>query len=175
MSEINITGFSGANNLKQDERFYSKKGIAEPRVILNADVDIVGHLNIRQGKTLFISLPGAHSLWANESCMLCAANGTLYRLDGGRTISLCSISGPKYPLSYESVNGKVYISNSYWQGVFDFSDNSVAAWGVPRPPGPMLLVGNGNLPAGTYHACMTNVVGDEISGNGEIVPIELLS
>jgi hypothetical protein len=173
MSEINAIGFSGANNVA--ERFYSKKGILEPRVILNADVNPDGRLVIRKGKTLFISLAGVHSLWAGNTCMLCAANGVLYRIAQGLATNMGSITGPKYPLSYIDAEDKVYISNPYWQGVFDPFNNSVTSWGVAVPPGPMLLSGTGNLPAGTYHVCMTNVSGSEISGNSPITSITLTS
>ena len=173
MGELDIKGFSGANNVKTDERFYSKSGIAEPRVILNADVDLTGKLIIRKGMTLFINLPGAHSLWSGKNCMLCAANGILYRNVQGVAINLGSISGPKYPLSYEDVDDKVYISNPYWQGILDPSTNTLSPWGISLPPGPMLLSGSGNLPAGTYHVCLTNVSGSEISGNGPITTITL--
>lgn len=171
MSEINTIGFSGANNIT--ERFFSKKGIIEPRVILNADVCPDGSLNTREGKTLFWTLPGAHSLWAGNTCMLCAAGSILYRNISGTATNIGTISGPKYPLSYVDADDKVYISNPYWQGVFDPSTNAVTSWGVAVPPGPMLLSGTGNLPAGAYHVCMTNVSGNEISGNGAISSIEL--
>jgi len=173
MGEININGISGANNV--DERFFSKKGIAEPKVILNADVDTAGKLNARKGKTLFITLANAHSLWAGTTCMLCAADGVLYRVSQGIASNIGSISGPKYPLSYVEAEDKIYISNPYWQGVFDHSINALSSWGVALPPGPMLLLGDGNLPAGTYHVCMTNVSGSELSGNSPIVPITLTS
>jgi hypothetical protein len=173
MSEINTAGFSGANNVA--ERFYSKKGILEPRVILNADVNTDGRLVIRKGKTLFITLAGAHSLWAGNTCMLCAANGILYRIAQGVATNIYSVTGPKYPLSYVDAEDKVYISNPYWQGVFDPSTNTVTSWGVAVPPGPMLLSGTGNLPAGTYHVCMTNVSGSEISGNSPITSLTLTS
>jgi hypothetical protein len=173
MSEINVNGFSGANNVKDEERFYSKPGIAEPRVILNADVDLTNHLSVRKGKTLFITLAGAHSLWAGNNCMLCVANGILYRNIQGHAINIGAVAGPKYPFSYIDVDDKVYISNPYWQGVFDPATNSILPWGVPQPPGAMLLSGNGNLPAGTYHVCMTNVANGELSGNGAITQIDL--
>jgi hypothetical protein len=173
MAELISSGFSGANNVKIEERFYSKKGILEPRVILNADVDEVGRLVIRKGKTLFITLSGVHSLWAGNLCMLCVANNVLYRILQGRAVAICSVSGIKYPFSYVDAEDKVYISNPYWQGVFDPSNNTVSSWGIPLPPGAMLLTGNGNLPAGTYYVCMTNVLGGKISGNGAITTITL--
>ncbi len=175
MVEINVKGFSGANNVKTDERFYSKSEIAEPRVILNADVDFTGKLTIRKGFILFINLPRVHSLWANQNCMLCVADGVLYRNIQGVAVNVGSVSGPKYPLSYEEVDDKIYMSNPYWQGILDPSTNTVLPWGISLPPGPMLLLGNGNLPAGTYHICFTNVVGSEISGNGPITTISLAS
>ena len=154
-SEIDISGFSGANNV--DERFVSQKGVVSPHIILNADADQTGKLSIRKGKTLYINKSGAHSLWSG-SCMLFAAAGKLYRVSSGQAAEITSIDGPQYPLSYAEADGSVYISNPYWQGIFDPIANSVATWGVSLPPGPMLLAGSGNLPAGTYFLTMTNVV-----------------
>ncbi len=175
MSEINISGFSGANNLKSDGRFFVQKGIAQPKVVLNADVDDAGQLTIRKGITAFLTLAGAHSLWApmNNLCMLCVAKGSLYRIVDGVATSVGTVTGPTYPLSYVEADGKIYMSNPYWQGVFDPSSNTVTTWGVPQPPGPMLLPCAGNLPAGIYHICMTNVVGEDLSGSSPITTITL--
>ncbi len=171
MAEIDINGFSGANNIM--ERFFVERGIVEPRIILNSDVDLQGRLLARKGKTLYISKSGAYSLWAGISCMLFVAGGVLYRNIGGSAVNVGTVDGPKYPLSYAEADDKVYISNPYWQGIFDPAANSVASWGVPQPPGPMLLAGSGNLPAGTYRVTMTNVVNGEISGNGPITTFTL--
>lgn len=173
MSDITVKGFSGANNVKSKNRFFIGKGVAEPRVLLNADVDVVNHVIKRKGKTLYVTLAGAHSLWAGNNCMICAAGNSLYRVAQGIATSIGSISGPTASLSYAEVDDKVYISNPYWQGVFDPIANSLSSWGIANPPGPMLLSGNGNLPAGTYHVCMTNVNGSDISGNGPIASITL--
>lgn len=171
MTDVNINGFAGANNV--NERFLKKPGIAEPRIILNAYVDLAGRLVIREGKTLHVNLSGAHSLWSGTSCMLCASGAVFYRISQGVADAVGAIDGPEYPLSYAEVDDKVYVSNPYWQGIFDPTANSVAAWGVPQPPGPMLLSGSGNLPAGTYHVTMTNVTSGELSGNGPIASITL--
>lgn len=174
MGEIDINGFSGANNIM--ERFFVERGIVEPRIILNADVDLQGRLLARKGKTLYISKSGAYSLWAGISCMLFVAGGVLYRIIGGEAVNVGTVDGPtKYPLSYAEADDKVYISGPYWQGIFDPTANSVATWGVPQPPGPMLSAGSGNLPAGTYFVTMTNVTNGELSGNGPISMIELAS
>jgi hypothetical protein len=173
MTDINISGFSGANNVKKDERFFVKKGIAEPRLLLNCDVDQTGKLIARVGKTLLINLPGAHSLWAGNTCCLCVANNVLYRIVNGVATSVGAVSGPNSPFSYVDAEDRVFIGNKYWQGIFDPSSNAVLVWGVPLPPGPTLLTGDGDLPAGTYNICFTNVVNGELSGNGQIASITL--
>lgn len=173
MTEINIAGFSGANNIGGGKQFYSKKDVAEPCVILNADCDSAGGLSIRKGKTLFMTLSGSHSLWAGTTCMLCMANGYLYRSIDGHATQIGLTNSIKYPYSYVEVEDKVYISNLYWRGVFDPSTNLISSWSVSSPPGSMLLSGNGNLPAGTYYVCMTNVTNGELSGNGPISEITL--
>ena len=173
MSSIDSNSFSGMNNVKVSERFFSKKGIIEPRVILNADVDETGKLIKREGQTLFWNLSGAHSLWAGNTCMLCVADGILYQNINGVAVNVGTVDSTKYPYSFIDAEDKIYISSPYWQGVFDPSDNTISSWGVPLPPGAMLLSGDGNLPAGSYRVCMTNVSGGEISGNGMITNITL--
>lgn len=171
MAEINISGFSGSRNI--DSKFYAQKGIASPRIILNADCDISGELTARHGKTSYVALPNAHSLWAGTSCMLCVAAGVLYSISNGVATSLGSVSGPTYPLSYVEAESKVYASNPYWQGVFTPSTGSVSSWGIELTSGPMLSIAAGNLPAGKYHVTMTNVTSGELSGNGPIATITL--
>lgn len=171
MAEINVNGFDGANNV--NESFYVKAGIASPKVILNADVDLSGRLVERKGKTLFVTLANAHSLWACPLCMLCVADGTLYRIAQGLATSVGTVTGPKYPLSYVEADDKVYFSNPYAQGIFDPATGISSTWGIAPPSGPMLLSGSGNLAPGTYRVTMTNVTSGELSGNGPISTITL--
>jgi len=175
MGEIDVTGFSGMNNLVP--AFWGEKGIVSPRVLLNADADESGELTKREGKTAYISLSGAHSLWACESAMLCAAGNKLYSIKTGSAVQVATITGTVgEPLSYVLAEGKVYVSNKYWRGVFDPDTLTVSDWGIALPPGPMLLSsGSGGLPAGTYHVTFTNVVNGQISGNGSISSITLAS
>lgn len=172
MSEINIDGFSGMNNVIPS--FYAKKEIVSPRLVFNADVDASGTVSKRDGITSFLTLSGAHSLKAFETCMLCSANGKLYSVGTKVAVQLASITGPvNEPLSYCLCEDKIYISNPYWRGVFDPSTNTVSDWGIALPPGPMLLTSSGNLPAGTYHVCFTATSGSSISGNGSISSITI--
>lgn len=173
MAEINVNGFGGANNAV--DNFYAAKGIAAPKVVLNADVSLDKSLTKRAGKTLYITLANAHSLWAGNLCCLCVADGVLYRIQNGAAVNVGTIAGPKYPVSFVDAEDNVYFSNPYSQGIFDPVTNTVSAWGVTLPIGPMIISGEGGLPAGTYRVCFTAVSGTELSGNGPISEITLTS
>ena len=108
--------------------------------------------------------------------MLCAAGGKLYRINGVATIELGTITGPTDPLSYAEVDGFVYISNKYWNKVLDPKTNTLSQWGRTIPNGPALLSSStGSLPVGTYHVCLTDVSGSDISGNSPVSSITLSS
>ncbi|MFI3122441.1 MAG: hypothetical protein QX194_00700 [Methylococcales bacterium] len=173
MSEISIAGFSGMNNVKRDENFYSAEGVAEPRIILNADVSLTQSLISRAGTTRVTVISNPHSLWAGLSCMLCAAGGYLYRVDNAIATSVGAIDDRNTPVSFVEIEGLVYFSNQYCQGIFNPTTNTISVWGTLPPSGPMLLTGSGSLIPGTYNVTMTNVTGDEISGTGPITTIEL--
>jgi len=173
--EIIINGFSGMNNVKTDENLFSAKGVAEPRIILNADIDISQSLVAREGQTKVLSLTKGHSLWGGISCALFVDNGTLYRFTPPTKVSIAAIGDRGVPLDYAEVDGKVYFSNSFCQGIFAPATNTTSAWGITPPPGPMLLTGSGALSPGVYNVTMTVSVGDDISGTGPITSIELAS
>jgi hypothetical protein len=174
MGEIDINGFIGMNNINPS--FYAKKGLAMPRVVLNADVDASGKINKRDGLTPYISLPDAHSLWACEYCMLCAADGILYDISNNQIEQIATIDGLKSEsLDYVFVEGNVYISNQYWNGIYNPFTKAISSWGLTLPNQPMLLRTDGNLYAGTYHVTFTKLdsVTGAISGNGQIASITL--
>jgi len=175
MGEINLSSFTGMNNI--NSAFYAKKGIVSPRLVLNADVDAAGRVNKRDGFTEFIELPNAHSLWACEDCMLCCGSGKLYDITTGELVEIAADSNitAAFPLSYVLVEGRVYISNEYWNGVYDLTTRTILNWGVALPTQPILLRTDGNLPVGTYHITLTNFdsVTGEMSGNGQIASITL--
>lgn len=174
-SGINIRGFTGMNNIKDAGRFWAnaEAGVAEPRIVVNADAGVSGALTRREDAVLYVDLPGAHSLWAGRSCMLCAAQGVLYRVMQGEVIPLCDLSGPNLPFVYEEAEGRVYVSNQYNTGIVDPAKNAWHPWGVPLPPGPATIPCDGGLPPGVYHVTMTNAEAGELSGNGPVAEIEL--
>lgn len=175
LNPITAARFAGMNNVKTSEGFFldAESGVVEPRIILNADVDLEGRLVKRAGKVLRIPLSGAHSLWACKSCMMCVADGRLYRIVQGEAVGVGGVDGPVSPVSYLEVEGRIYASNPYWKGIFNPDDNTVSTWGVTPPPGPMMLSTTGGLPAGTYAVCYTNHENGEMSGNGPIAMITL--
>lgn len=174
MAEININAFTGMNNVNPS--FSVKKGVVAPRIVLNSDVDDSGKVNIRDGLTAYLALAGSHSLWACEECMICAADNVLYDISTGVAVSVSSINGPSSaPLDYAYVEGKIYVSNQYWNGIYNPANGTFAQWGISIPDQPVIIAADGNLPLGTYHVTMTNVVNGEISGNGPIAKITLSS
>lgn len=170
---IDINAFSGMNNVKSSENFFSAEGVAEPKIILNADVDITSRLVVREGMTKVISLANAHSLWAGLSCMLCVANNVLYRITQNTAVSMGTINCKDDPLSFIEIEGLVYFSNANCQGIFDPAVNAVRSWGNVPPVGPMLLTGSGSLLPGVYNVTMTFVDTDGVTGTGPITTIEL--
>lgn len=174
-ADINIVGFSGMNNVKESEGFFSDDGIAEPRIIHNADVDQTGTISVRHGFSKMISVVGSHSLWAGLSCSLFVANNKLYRFLPPSYVEIGTINCGNFPLSYIEVEDKVYFSNRFCKGVFRPVTNTIEEWGILPPGGPMLIAGFGSLNPGVYNVTMTNTVGEEISGTGPITSIELTS
>ena len=172
---ITLSSFTGMNNIKKSESLfvgrYGKQ--TQPRIILNADVTAQGRLIKRDGSTKLLNLTKPHSLWAGTTAMLCASENKLYRISQGQAVEICDISGPDTYLSYVEIDDKVYISNKYWNMIFDPSDNSTSEWGMPLPEQPVVSSTAGNLPAGTYQLCFTRFSDREISGNGAIASIEL--
>lgn len=173
---INISDFVGMNNIKKTERlFVGRKKSAEPRIILNADVTEGGRLLKRDGSLKIISLTSPHSLWSGTTAMLCVASGYLYRIVHGQETQICAVSGPDTYTSYVEANDKIYISNKYWNTIFDPATDTTSDWGITLPEQPVISATTGNLPVGVYKVCFTLYSGREISGNGPIAEIELTS
>jgi hypothetical protein len=171
---IKISNFIGMQNIKTSESlFVGKAGACQPRIILNSDVTSQGRLIKRDGSTKVISLTNPHSLWSDTLAVLCASEGKLYRISQGQAVEICSITDSE--LSYAEVNEKIYISNPCWNIIFDPSNNSTAEWGLPLPEQPVVSATSGSLPVGTYQLCFTKFNSREISGNGAIAEIELIS
>jgi hypothetical protein len=182
MKSLTIRGFKGMNNVLEEGGFSGHNDgtmTAIPRVILNADVTAEERLKKRGGYRLLASLPNAHSAWGTRHVLLAAAEGRLYRFyPDGSKVNLCAITGPyEEKLFYAAVDGLVYISSRHWMGILDPAQNTVSTWGIPIPEQPVLAVmnGTGALSGGRYQVCYTNVVGEQVGGNGMIAEIDILT
>jgi len=172
---IKLSSFTGMSNIKNSEGLYVRKGVVQPRIILNADVTARGQIEKRDGFTKRVTLAGAHSVWGGATCMLCMAGTTLYRVNGTVATSIGSLGGLIAKTFYAEVGDLVYVSNQYTNKVFDSSDNSLSVWGLAVPNGPVLTYSTGGgLEAGMYHVCLTTYdSNNNLSGSSPISEIQL--
>jgi hypothetical protein len=168
---VTAVGFRGMNNLDQAPGILldDAKRIT-PKIALNVEVLDGGKLVRRQGYSLHISLPGAHSLWA-KSVMLVVAQGILYRIEGGTAIALGAVPEPQAPVCYAEVDNLIYMATPTWSAVYELLSGQVRDWGVSLPPVPDFDIVAGDMPPGTYSFCFTRMDGDRLSGNGQIVKV----
>lgn len=172
---ININSFTGMSNLDPDEGLFVKKGVVRPRIILNADVTVKGRLKKRDGQVKKVSLIDGHSMWAGYHAHLVMDGVTLKRVSGNTATEIGSVGMVKSPVSYAEVGNFIYVSNKYYNGIFNPDSDTLSSWGITLPNGPVLSATNGTLPAGTYEVCFTRVSGLNISGNGPVSIITLNS
>lgn len=167
---VKLISIKGMNNVSEAEG-----DPTIPRVVLNADITANGRAVKRGGYMKKIPLPGAHSLYAAEGVMLVAAKGILYRIRGGELEVITNISGPDDEhVCYTAVDGRIFVSNSFFCGVFDPSDNSFGDIGIPLPDMPIVVPSaNGSLLPGVYRVCFTNVRDGLYGGNGAYADINL--
>jgi hypothetical protein len=170
---IKINAFTGMNNVKESESLFVGKGVVEPRIILNADVTAQGQVICRDGQTKTITLTDGHSLWAGATCHLVMDGTTLKRISGNTATAIGSIGTLKTKMYYAEVGNLVYLSNQYANMIYDSVANSLSAWGLAVPNGPVLTVGTGGLDAGSYHVCTTKYSGSNLSGSSSISNIVL--
>ena len=110
-SSIDIVGFSGMNNVKEKEGFYSAEGVTEPRIILNADVDQTGGVFKRPGVTKAITLANGTGLWAGLTCSLFVDGGTLYRFTPPTILAIGNVGAPATIYTAVDMTGSYSISN----------------------------------------------------------------
>jgi hypothetical protein len=172
--KVKMNAFTGMNNIKDSEGLFVKKGgVVEPRIILNADVSEAGRIVKRDGFTKIIPLTDGHSEWAGATCHLVMDGTVLKRVNGTTATAIEDVGGLVTPMYYAEVGARVYLSNKYFNGIFDPFTDTVSPWGIMLPTGPVLSSASGSLSAGTYHACFTQKSGAFISGNGPISRIVL--
>ena len=170
-SPVKGLGFRGMNNLDQAPGILldDAKRIT-PKIALNVEVLDGGKLVRRQGYSLQIPLPGAHSLWAG-SVMLVVAAGVLYRVEGDTVMPVGAVPGPQATVCYAELNNLIYMATPSWAAVYELQGGQLRSWGIVPPPAPSFTVVAGNMPPGTYSLCYTRMEEERLSGNGQIVKV----
>lgn len=155
-------------NVQQSGSFLSKKNIITPEIILNADVSSDMTLSKRSGQTKKISLSSAHSLWSG-SVMLCVSENKLCRVINNSIVELCDVY---CKLSYEEVNGLIYVSGTSFTGIYNPTTETVQDWGISIPSEPQCSLTSGSFHPGRYCLCFTKTNSSgQISGSGSISEI----
>jgi hypothetical protein len=145
-------------------------GRLTPTVILNADVADGYVLEKRKGQKSFISLVGAHSLWAG-SIMLVAGPGMLYRVDGTTLIPIAPLPPIADRINYLEFDGVIFWSNCYANGAYEIATDTARPWGFPLPDSPEVQITDGDLEPGQYSLCFTNSYQHQLSGNGPLTHV----
>lgn len=148
--------FRGILNTLEEDRL----GVRDLKRAINVDLDDVGDVTRRAGRTVQIS-GAAHSLWAPEdgSGPALFVQGGVLRKMTSLTTSLALGSGySDLPMAYLKLNRRVYVTNTRETGVVD--DDGLRAWGLGIPAVPSVTRTTGYLAAGTYLFTMTTLDDD---------------
>ena len=108
-----------------------KDGILQPGIILNAVIDPENRVVQRDGYSLHIAIDGCHSLFAGTFVVLCVGDTRqLYKVDlTAKTKTALTTITSNHRVYYAEVGDSVYMSSKNWNGVYDFSTDSVRDWG----------------------------------------------
>ena len=164
---VRLGPFKGMSNVNP-----SGNDINTPHIILNADVTKEGLLVKRPGYELWCALPGAHSLVADASMMLCADATYLYAVQAGVASSLGAVNSAG-KLNYVRVDDVVYFSGAACCGTYNLSTGVLGDWGLQVPDAPVLSETVGGLPPGRYTVAVTVESEGVQSGASEDAVIEL--
>lgn len=152
-SQIRYDNFVGINNRAAPERLKS----SELREAENVDIENEGRIRRRAGRRKIYDGAEVHSLWSDGATTLFAQGRYLMRLDGdGAATALRTDLLRGKSVSYESVAGTVYWSNSEQRG--RVVDGAALHWGMDAPPAPVAMEASPKaLPPGTYMVALTYV------------------
>lgn len=141
--------FTGLRNNVSSDSF----DVTDLEVADNIDIDAAGGVARRAGRTRY-SATATHSLWGDREIALCVQGTTLYRVNTDYSLTAIKTgltTGRR--MAYTRINDLVYMTNGVESFVLD--GGRVRSWGLPVPPYPTLLIGTGNMPAGTYQLTTT--------------------
>ena len=123
---IYINEFPGMNNVQRQ---------AQIKTVLNMNVTEDKKLEKREGFSLYLALPGAHSLISDGINMFCIATGSaslesLYRITGGAKTEIGAVTGKGFPFTYVVMPDRIFFSSRAFHGIYVYATDSIRAWGV---------------------------------------------
>jgi hypothetical protein len=124
----------------------------------NVDLDRNGFVRRRVGRTKFLDLTSAHSLYASGDRLFLVDSGTLYEVTPDYTLIPLDTGLGQAPVSYAEVAGQVFYANEAKVGVVG------GFWGISTPSSPHCVVTVGNMPPGRYLVAVVAVRGGVESG-----------
>jgi hypothetical protein len=146
-ASLNWKAFKGINNRQRPEELKPE----EMPVARNVDIDDAGRITRRDGYDDVATLVGDyHSLWSDDSLCLAVKSGNLYRINGDWSESLLRANVGDAAMSYVSVNGIVYYTNSSVISSIVFGVDTPFAtptvtFKIAPPPGQLINYFNGRL------------------------------
>jgi len=161
---VNLSQFRGINNINSEDSL----GADELRAGLNIDIDDNHGVSRRSGYSKVYSGSGIHSLYSDELTKLFVEGNSLKVLNDDNTAtSLRSDLSLGKKMTYESVDGDIYYSDSQKTGVLKGGVNY--PWGISVPmTQPILSSIAGAMPAGNYQVTTTYVSSDGLESGADI-------
>ena len=153
---VRLAGFpKGIDNLSREES--TPRGAL--RAAVNVDLDSTGKLSRREGFALLQSLPGLHSLFADDRFpfLVGADANTLYLFDDTLQRTAAVTLQRDAPLHYALNLFGLFYSNGTDCGMIDLAGQR-RPWSAPQPAGQPTLTVNpiaGGLTAGAYQLAIT--------------------
>lgn len=155
---ITLGWLRGMNNIAPDFDLPSNT----LRDAVNVDVLDSGALRRRQGATLRLATPDAHSFWSNDAVAFFVSAGNLMQLQDDLTAKLLRANVGFGTMQYEEAGGEVFFTNNTVLGRIRGGVAYELGVEAPSVP-PGLALTNGYLSAGTYQCLCTfvNAQGEE--------------
>jgi hypothetical protein len=157
---------AGINNV-DDERaeVFVPRGPEKPaslRAAVNVDIDRLGDVRRRTGRTKRIVLTSGHSLFSNGDELMLVDSDLLSLVDLNTNTLAARAGTPGGSLSYAHAAGATWFVGPRARGRLVGRD--IYNWGLRRPIIESLSVTTGSLPAGTYLVTTTVEAEDVESG-----------
>ena len=147
--------FTGLRNDRPVERFEHSDLAAGT----NVDIDNSGAISRRPGYTATAVTTAIHSLWSDNMLCLMVNGGALKKADTSyNLITLKQLSDATARISYTKINGRVYFSSEWDNGIVE--SGIARTWGMTVPPTPGVSTTVGEMGAGAYQFTVTYMRAD---------------